>query len=153
MSTEHAITIRNTNVRVTDVMEMIARGYSYECIMKEYPDLTMSEIMASARTAAELLSKCVTVDDPIKIDSEIKIIAHNGKLQTLTELRKKYPRAYEKWTEDEEKQVVSLYRSGKRIGEIAELLQRQRGAIRGRLEKLDEIEGYNYPGSGNHKQP
>lgn len=150
---EHAITIRNTNVKITDVLEMIARRYLYERIMKEYPELTMSDIMASARVAVELLNKFVTTDEPIRIESEIKIIAHNGKLQTLAELRKKYPRAYEKWTEDEVSQVVSLYRSGKKIGEIAELLQRQSGAIRSRLEKLGEIEGYNYPRFSNRKQP
>lgn len=47
-----------------------------------------------------------------------------------------HPRAYEPWTEDEEKQLLSLHECGYSIREICDELGRQPGAIRSRLRKL-----------------
>jgi uncharacterized protein (DUF433 family) len=144
---EHSITIRNTDVKITDVLDMISRGCSYKQIIEQNAGLTLGDIMAAAKTALALLKMVVIVEEPIKIASELRIVIHNGKMQSLAEVRKKYPRAYEKWTEDEEKRLVALYRGGKKIGEIAGLLQRQWGAVRIRLEQLGEIENSGYAGS------
>ena len=54
----------------------------------------------------------------------------------LEEIKQKYPRVYESWSLEEEKQLSDLYSKEKTISEIAEILMRQRGAIRSRLKKL-----------------
>ena len=49
---------------------------------------------------------------------------------------KKYQRAYEKWTVEEEKVLISKFEQGSNIQEIAAILERQPGAINSRLQKL-----------------
>jgi len=60
-------------------------------------------------------------------------------------VRQKYPRAYVKWSQDEDENLKKEYASCQQIGELAQRLlaqrfQRQPGAIRSRLQKLGLIE-------------
>jgi len=55
-------------------------------------------------------------------------------------IRQKYPRAYVKWSHDEDENLQKEYASGQQIGELAQRFQRQPGAIRSRLQKLRLIE-------------
>lgn len=55
-------------------------------------------------------------------------------------IRQKYPRAYVKWTRDEDENLQNEYASGREIGELAQSFQRQPAAIRSRLQKLGSIE-------------
>ena len=50
-----------------------------------------------------------------------------------------YSHAYEPWTEEEERALLFLHRQGKTVSELAEIFQRNAGAIRSRLEKIDII--------------
>lgn len=50
--------------------------------------------------------------------------------------RQKYPRAYEKWTSEEDAELVKRYREGLSVLQLAELHQRKGGAIHSRLVKL-----------------
>ncbi len=59
------------------------------------------------------------------------------------EIRKHHPRAYEKWTKDEEEKLSELYNDGKNTKEISKYLERQPGAIKSRLQKLGLV-GKNY---------
>jgi hypothetical protein len=52
------------------------------------------------------------------------------------EIRKQFPRAYEKWTPEEDERLRGLFNQGKDAKAIAEELQRQLGAISSRLVKL-----------------
>jgi hypothetical protein len=52
------------------------------------------------------------------------------------EVRKLYARAYEKWTREEDKNLENEFRKGYTVLKLAELFQRQPGAIRSRLNKL-----------------
>jgi len=54
----------------------------------------------------------------------------------ISVVRKEHPRAYEKWTEEEDARLRSMFGAGKDAAEMAAVLQRQRGAIRSRLRKL-----------------
>jgi len=56
--------------------------------------------------------------------------------------------AYEKCTEEEEAALTRLARDGRQVAEIAELLQRQRGAIGSRMVKL----GLEQPGSVKQRE-
>jgi hypothetical protein len=55
-------------------------------------------------------------------------------------IRQKYPRAYVKWSQEEDEKLKKEYASCKQIGELAQKFQRQPGAIRSRLQKLGLIE-------------
>ncbi|MEG3918922.1 hypothetical protein [Microcoleus sp. POL10_C6] len=54
-------------------------------------------------------------------------------------IRQKYPRAYVKWSQDEDENLKKEYASGQQIGELAQRFQRQPSAIRSRLQKLGLI--------------
>lgn len=55
--------------------------------------------------------------------------------ERLAEIRKKHPRAYDKWTPDEEQELLRKYQNGATINELSVLLARRPGAIRSRLRK------------------
>ena len=55
-------------------------------------------------------------------------------------IRQKYPRAYVKWSREEDENLQKEYASGQQIGELAQTFQRQPAAIRSRLQKLGLME-------------
>ena len=55
-------------------------------------------------------------------------------------IRQKYPRAYVKWSQDEDENLKKEYASCQEMGELAQRFQRQPGAIRSRLQKLGLME-------------
>ena len=71
--------------------------------------------------------------------SEIENNADRPKNQN-EKIRQKYPRAYVKWSQDEDENLQKEYASGQQIGELAQRFQRQPSAIRSRLQKLGLIE-------------
>jgi hypothetical protein len=65
--------------------------------------------------------------------------AYRPKIQN-EKIRQKYPRAYVKWSQDEDENLKKEYASCQQIGELAQRFQRQPGAIRSRLQKLGLME-------------
>ncbi len=63
------------------------------------------------------------------------------KSYNLEQIRSKYPRAYERWTEDEDIRLKDEYSGGKTITEVARILQRQPSAVRSRLQKQGIVVG------------
>jgi hypothetical protein len=57
----------------------------------------------------------------------------------MEEIRKKYSKAYEKWSEDEDAVLVEKYNSEATIRDLLNLFQRKPGAIKARLRKLDNL--------------
>ena len=51
-------------------------------------------------------------------------------------VREKYPKAYEKWTTEEDEQLKMSFREGVSIKDMAIFFQRQPSAVRSRLSKL-----------------
>jgi len=101
------------------VLEMIAAGSSYEQILAAYPDLTYLDIFNAAEQALSFAFSLRPRPAP-----------------SLAERRERYPRAYEKWSDAEDERLLVLVRSGGTVARIAGELQRNRGAIRGRIIKL-----------------
>ncbi|MEG4212771.1 hypothetical protein [Microcoleus sp. S13_B4] len=74
--------------------------------------------------------------------SGLNVAQKNGyrpKIQN-EKIRHKYPRAYVKWSQDEDENLKKEYASGQQIDELAQRFQRQPSAIRSRLHKLGLIE-------------
>ena len=65
-----------------------------------------------------------------------KEFAGTSKAYHPDEVRQKHPRAYEKWTSDEDERLRGQYQTGLDILGLAAMLQRQPSAIRSRLIKL-----------------
>lgn len=66
--------------------------------------------------------------------------ADRPKTYDVEKIRQKYPRAYVKWSLEEDEKLKNEYASGQQIGELAKKFQRQSGAIRSRLQKLGLME-------------
>ena len=62
------------------------------------------------------------------------------KSDSYGEIRKRYPRTYEKWSPDEDEQLKRKHRMGLDTSEIAKYIGRTPGAIRSRLTKLGLIQ-------------
>ncbi|WP_221888602.1 hypothetical protein, partial [Streptomyces sp. WAC 01420] len=64
-----------------------------------------------------------------------------SRVYSVDEVRKQYPKAYERWTpEDDQLLLLRLHASGSGVDELAERFARQPSAIRSRLAKLG-VEG------------
>lgn len=64
---------------------------------------------------------------------------HNLNIQktySIEDIKQEYSKAYERWTKEEEETLIDKFDSGLTIKEIAEILERQPGAINSRLKKL-----------------
>jgi archaellum component FlaC len=77
-----------------------------------------------------------------QLGSGLKAAQKNGyRPKTPNEkIRQKYPRAYVKWSQDEDENLKKEYASGQQIDELAQRFQRQPSAIRSRLQKLGLID-------------
>jgi hypothetical protein len=104
------------------VLEMIAAGSTYEQILAAYPDLTYLDIFRAASEVLDAMAQQQT----------------NSRYE-FADIRRTYPRAYEKWTVEEESRLRGLIDNGLTVAQIARQLQRQRSAIRSRISKLDLI--------------
>jgi len=64
------------------------------------------------------------------------VSGETSKSYTVEGIRRSYPRAYEKWTAEEDEALVKRYNGGASIPELARIHQRKLGAIHSRLVKL-----------------
>jgi len=69
-------------------------------------------------------------------DFETTMQTGKTKAYGVEEIREKYPKAYAKWTEDEDSILRNEYLRGKTVEELASSFQRKPGAIRSRLLRL-----------------
>lgn len=136
---EHSISIRDTGITVTRVLDDIAQGYAFQQILERHPKLIISDIMAAAKFASDLIAQHVKAEDVIEIGGDIVLRAHNSRIINLTEIRKEFPRAYEKWEPHEDNELASLFKGSHPFDEISKALKRQPGAVRSRLVHLGLI--------------
>jgi len=129
---QKTVLIRDTEIRILDILEMIAKGCSYNQILTELPQLNVGDIMAAAQFSYEILSDLmVEGSDHIRLEGRITLT--NGKYVNLSKLRKEHPRAYVKWESAEDDNLRRLFQQGKNYNELSEILMRQKGAIIARL--------------------
>lgn len=106
------------------ILEAIAAGQSYDQILAANPAWNYPDIFAAAGEALSLLNS---------------IQPGQTYEQRLKEIHQKHPRAYSPWEPDEDEALRRLFTSGKKVKEISDLLYRQPGAIKSRLDKLGLI--------------
>ena len=69
---------------------------------------------------------------------EVVVIVNPLAISRMEQAKSKHARAYLPWTDEEEQQLIQMHNSGHTIKAIAKKLQRQRGAITSRLQKISE---------------
>ena len=149
---ENSILIRDTDVKVTDILRMLSQGYTHQQILDKYPKLSLGDVMMTASFALELIEQYVTPENTISLDHTIKLIATSKKLVNLSRLRVEYPRAYETWKTEEDERLVELFNHGTRMSEIARIHERQPGAVKSRLQKLGLIQKNQQGRSGSERE-
>jgi hypothetical protein len=115
--------------KAVTVSELIAQGYTYEQILVVQPTLTYLNIFNAAQEALEVLHESL----------------RNDYDKRLAQIRKAHPRAYEKWSDEEETKLIQLVQSGISVKEISSKLQRQPSAIRSRMMRLGLNQDGNIP--------
>ncbi len=100
------------------VLSLIADGHSYSQIVDGHREISYLDVFRAAEEALTLL------DAPGDYDARMAAI------------KERHPRAYEKWSAEEDDSLRALHGDGHSLSEIADRLQRQPGAIRSRLTRL-----------------
>ena len=93
------------------VLALIAEGRSYAQIVDGHPDLTYRDIFAAAEDALRLHEALADAVQP----------GAGG----LDRIWARHPRAYEKWTDEEDARLRKLHGRDTPVAELAEQLGRQ----------------------------
>ncbi len=109
----------NLSNKSRQILALISKGHSYEQILSMHPDFTYKDIFSSAQEALELEKPSTT-----------------SYQDRLAAIKRKYPNAYEPWTQQQEELLRKMHESGAAIGEMAAALNRQPGAVSSRIRKL-----------------
>jgi len=140
------IMVRDTGIAVTQIFSLISQGYSYSQILDANPKLIVSDIMAAADLARQIIEALKDDQDKIEIHHEIRFAFSRGQFVTMAALRDKFPRAFLPWTRREDERLAEMYQRGARISDIAQRHQRQPGAIHARLVRLNLLTEPGQPG-------
>lgn len=57
-------------------------------------------------------------------------------VERLAQIKERHPRAYERWTPEEDASLRQQHTEGRSVAELAEVFQRQPSAIRSRVQRL-----------------
>jgi len=109
---------RRLSEKGVKVLRLIAEGHSYSQIVDGHTEINYRDIFDAAEEALRLN------ETPSEYEERIAAI------------KRKHPRAYERWTQDEDTRLAVMYAEGSALDERAVRFQRQPSAIRSRLEKL-----------------
>jgi hypothetical protein len=99
-------------------LALIAEGHSYDQILAGHPALTYSDIFEAAKEALSFCASATTYQE------------------RLARIKREYPRAYEPWSENEERHLEVMYAQNLSHEEMGHKLQRQPSAIRSRLARV-----------------
>ena len=103
-----------------------------------YVALTRAEdlvIVTSSKTN-EFIEEMIKSEDIEIISSEPFDPNHTMTTYSVDKIRVDFPKAYVKWTPEDDELLKILHRSGNSVKQLAKIFQRKESAIRARLEKL-----------------
>lgn len=111
--------VKTTESQATAVLSLIAEGCSYSQIVDGHQDITYLDIFHAAEEALRL--------------NETESSYH----ERLARIKEKYPRAYEKWSAEEDRELKLMHERGASNQELADHFRRQPSAIGSRIQKLE----------------
>jgi transcriptional regulator with GAF, ATPase, and Fis domain len=106
------------NQKGVTVLRLIAEGHSYVQIVDTHADITYLDIFTAAAEALEVLKSSSSYED------------------RMAKIKQNHSRAYERWTDEEDRELAGMCQEGNKVAEMADHLGRQPSAIRSRLVKL-----------------
>jgi len=128
--------------RSTTILELIAKGLNYDQIIRLNKNVTYPDIFNAAKEALDIIDSARPVQENKLRDAIDTVLKKKTPHQkSVAKMKKQYPRAYERWSKEEERDLKDLYRKHLSINEVAAALQRQPGAISSRLARIRFVEG------------
>lgn len=106
------------STRSTAILDLLSKGQSDNQILQNHPAFSREDICMAANEALILNRNTQTREERV------------------AKIQQRYPRAYEKWSSDEEWRIKELFQQGKTMREIASVVQRQPNAVKSRLERM-----------------
>jgi hypothetical protein len=106
------------------ILKAIAKGHTYEQILVQELAWTYHDIFQAAAEAIEVADRQV---------------GGEGYETRMAKIQAEHPRAYQPWNEEEDARLTELFQKHVSVTDIAKTLQRQPGAIRSRLSKLNLV--------------
>lgn len=100
------------------ILRFLAEGCTVEEVFWHYPSLDYGHIRQAAQEALNSLTT------PTEQEKGIE------------RTKSRYPKAFTRWTDEEQDLLAREFQAGNSVKALSELLNRQPGAIRIRLEKL-----------------
>jgi hypothetical protein len=118
------------------ILALISEGHTYEQILRLQPELTYKDILSAPQEALDIVEFLES-----QIENMLTNESDNQAYQDrINKIRKKYPRAYEKWTDEEDQELKTMFESNHKLDRMASKLQRKPGAVRSRLRKLELVD-------------
>ena len=103
------------------VLGLIAEGRGYSHIVEGNDEISYIDIFNAAREALLLNESLPDYGE------------------RMDKIKHQHPRAYERWTDEEDARLSAMHARGRTVAEMAQQLGRQPSAIRSRLTKLAPI--------------
>lgn len=105
------------------ILYLLYEGRTFEEIFELHPNLTVLDVSRACGEGLRALEEEATV----RVETREERIAR---------VRKTHPRAFLPWDEEEDVRLALRWREGASIAELCRALERPRGAVTMRLEKL-----------------
>jgi len=135
--------VRNEEKKELFTQKVVAGSRTYFFDVKEAKDGTKYLVISESRQtdSSHDHSRVMIFQEHLEVFVEgfqkaLQFLGLKSKAYNLDEIRRAYPKAYERWTSDEDEQLRTKYHEGVGIAELATFFQRQPSAIRSRLAKL-----------------
>ncbi|MEO0074331.1 MAG: hypothetical protein ABIK43_06735 [candidate division WOR-3 bacterium] len=109
---------RCISMKTEQILRMMADG-------KTYAEMLRSELKVTRQDIADAAAEILQVLGP-RLEPRTKLEA----------IRQTVPRVYAKWSEEEDRRLIAMFRRKLLVGEIAAKLQRSEMGIKARLVKL-----------------
>ncbi len=130
--------------------KIVAGSRTYFFDVKEAKDGTKYVVISESRQVGSSYehSRVMIFQEHLESFAEsfqkvLQFLGAKTKAYNLDEIRQRYPKAYERWTPDEDEQLRTKYQEGISIDDLATYFQRQPTAIRSRLAKLGLLPAQN----------
>ena len=105
------------------ILYLLYEGRTFDEIFQLHPNLTVLDV---SRAAGEGL-RALEEERKLRVETREERIAR---------VRQQHPRAFLPWSEDEDARLAVRWKQGATVAELARALERPRGSVTMRLEKL-----------------
>lgn len=136
-------TVKNEEKKELFTEKVVAGSRTYFFDVKEAKDGTRYLVISESRQGSSSYdhSRVMVFEEHLEafangFQKTLQFLGVKTKAYKVDNVRQTYPKAYERWSPDEDEQLKVKYQEGVSVSELATYFQRQPSAIRSRLAKL-----------------